>query len=103
MTRRIDKAWLARRVSTLNVMLERPTCLWNPGAGAGEQNVGHLQLDKGPTGYKLEEITSPSGGATGWSPGRLSPKNMDLFIDGLIRGIFLRNAHITQKLAETKS
>ena len=89
---RITKEWLKSRVQTLNMLLERPMTIFSPGASASEQNVGHLSLDKDAGGYRLVEIIG-GGMASSWSP-RLQPKDMDLFIDGIVKGIALRNAHI---------
>ena len=90
---RITKEWLKSRVQTLNMLLERPMTIFSPGASASEQNVGHLSLDKDAGGYRLVEIISGGGVEANWSP-RLQPKEMDLFIDGILNGIALRNAHI---------
>ena len=94
---RITKEYLKARVSTLNMMLERPPTIFNHGAAANEQNIGHLSLDKDASGYKLVEIISSGGSEANWSE-RLTAKDMDLFIDGLIRGISLRNGHIAVTL-----
>ena len=90
---RITKAWLKARVQTLNILLERPITIFSPGASASEQNIGHLSLDKDAGGYKLVEIISSGGAEANWSP-RLQPKDMDSFIDGIVKGIALRNVHI---------
>jgi hypothetical protein len=99
--RRITQNWLESRVSSLNMILERPMCIWNSGAAGNEQNVGHIRLDKNSTGYKLVEITSPAGGECVWSP-RLDAKHMDQYIDGIVKGIALRNAHIGAVLLKNK-
>lgn len=99
--RRITKDWLNSRVSSLNMLLERPMCIWNPGAAVGEQNVGHLRLDKDSTGYKLVEIVSPGGSEQPWSP-RLDAKQLDQYIDGIVKGISLRNAHIGAMLLKNE-
>ena len=90
---RITKECLKSRVQTLNIMLERPTTIFSADATASQQNIGHLYLDKDAGGYKLVEIISGNGAEANWSP-RLQPKDMDLFIDGIVKGIALRNAHI---------
>lgn len=90
---RITKEWLKSRVSTLNMMLERPLTLYGPGATAADQNIGHLCLDKDAGGYRLVEIIGCAGAESNWSP-RLQAKDVDLFIDGIVNGIALRNAHI---------
>jgi hypothetical protein len=83
------------------MLLERPMCIWNTGAAANEQNVGHLMLDKDSTGYKLVEIMSPGGSEQSWST-RLDAKHMDQYIDGIVKGIALRNAHIGAILIKSK-
>jgi len=90
---RITKESLKARVQTLNMMLERPVTIFNADATASEQNIGHLLLDKNSDGYRLVEIINGSGSESNWSQ-RLTPKAMDLFIDGIVNGISLRNAHI---------
>ena len=90
---RITKEWLKSRVQTLNMLLERPVALYNTNATAAEQNIGHLSLDKDAGGYKLVEIIGYGGAEANWSP-RLQPKDMDLFIDGIVKGIALRNVHL---------
>jgi len=90
---RITKDRLVTRIGTLNMMLDRPITRFNEGASVSQQNVGHLNLNKDSTGYKLVELVSTTGGEASWSP-RMNPKDMDLFIDGIINGISLRNAHI---------
>lgn len=90
---RITKAWLKARVQTLNTMLGRPVALYNTNATAADQNIGHLSLDKNAAGYRLVEIIGYGGVEANWSP-RLQPKDMDQFIDGIVKGIALRNAHI---------
>ena len=90
---RITKAWLERRVTMVNTLLERPVALYNAGAAAADQNIGHLLFDKDGGGYKLVEIIGYGGVERSWSK-RLSPKDMDQFIDGIVKGIALRNAHI---------
>ena len=91
--RRITKDWLESRVDSLNMILERPVARFNTDVGLFIQHVGHLSLDKDSTGYKLVEIVSPAGGEQVWSA-RLDAKQMDRYIDGIINGIALRNAHI---------
>ena len=98
---RITKEWLKARVQTLNIMLDRPVCIFNPGATASQQNIGHLSLDKNSTGYKLVEIVSGGGSESDWSP-RLSPKDTDLFITGVVRGIALRNAQLAAMLIKNE-
>jgi hypothetical protein len=88
--RRITSDWLDSRVSSLNMLLERPMSRFDSNNGS---NVGHLTFDKNDAGYMLVEIVSPAGGEGQWST-RMAPKAMDQFIDGIVRGISLRNAHI---------
>lgn len=66
---------------------------FSPGVTVSQQNVGHLTLDKDSDGYKLVELVSTSGAEAGWSP-RMKPKDMNLFIVGIVNGIGLRNVHI---------
>ena len=99
--RRITSDWLKSRVSSLNMLLERPLCIWNSGAAANEQNVGHLMLDKDSSGYKLVEIVSAGGAEQSWSP-RMDAKHIDQYIDGIVKGISLRNAHIGTILIKAK-
>ena len=96
--RRITKDWLESRVSSLNMLLERPMARFD---NNNNMNVGHLTFDKNDTGYKLVEIISPTGGEFTWSM-RMSPKAMDQYIDGILRGISLRNAHIGAMLLKNE-
>lgn len=96
---RITKEWLKARVQTLNMMLDRPVALYNAGASAADQNIGHLCLDKDAGGYRLVEIIGHGGAEANWSQ-RLSPKDMGLFLDGIINGIGLRNAHLGAMLVK---
>jgi len=83
------------------MILERPTCIFNPGASASEQNDGHLYLEKANGGYKLVEIISAGGSERNWST-RMPAGNMDLYLDGLIHGISLRNGHIEAELIKIR-
>jgi len=96
---RITRDWLKSRVHTLNIMLERSPTIWNSGASAGEQNVGHLMLDKDSTGYRLVEIVSPTGGECSWTK-RLTAKEMNAAIDNIIVGIGLCNTHISMRICK---
>ena len=93
---RVTKEWLASRVKVLNELLGRPTTLWNKDAAAGDQNIGHLLFDKDIGGYKLVEIVGSGGLECSWST-RLSQKDMDLYIDGLMNGVSLRIAQEEQQ------
>lgn len=95
---RITKDKLRSRVDTLNMMLERPMALFTP--GATKPNTGHLSLDINSTGFRLVEQLD-TGGERDWSS-RLSGKEMDIFIDGIVRGIALRNEHIGVSLVKHK-
>jgi hypothetical protein len=95
---RITKEWLGSRVDSVNVVLGRPTARFNSN---DDMNVGHLTLDKNDAGYKLVEIISSTGGEQVWSA-RLSAKHMDQYIDGIINGISLRNAHIGAMLLKNE-
>ena len=66
---------------------------FSDGASVSQQNVGHLTLDKNSDGYKLVELVTGTGCETHWSP-RLPAPDMDMFINGIINGISLRNAQI---------
>lgn len=90
---RITKERLNSRVGTLNMLLDRPMTRFSDGASVSQQNVGHLTLDKNSDGYKLVELVTGTGCETHWSP-RLPAPDMDMFINGIINGISLRNAHI---------
>lgn len=74
---------------------------FSDGASVSQQNVGHLTLDKNSDGYKLVELVTGTGCETHWSP-RLSAPDMDMFINGIINGISLRNAHIGAILLKAK-
>lgn len=91
---RITKNSIKNRVDTLNMMFERPMALFTP--GSPKANTGHLSLDINSTGFRLVEQLD-TGGERNWS-GRLSGKDMDIFIDGIVRGIALRNEHIGRVL-----
>lgn len=90
---RITKERLNSRVGTLNMLLDRPMTRFSDGASVSQQNVGHLTLDKNSDGYKLVELVTGTGCETHWSP-RLPAPDMDMFINGIINGISLRNAQI---------
>ena len=98
---RVTKDWLRSRVQTLNMLLERPLCIFNPGASVSEQNIGHLYVEKANGGYKLVEIVTGGGAERNWSK-RMTGTDMDLYLDGLIHGISLRNAHIGAILIKSK-
>lgn len=98
---RITKERLNSRVGTLNMLLDRPMTRFSDGASVSQQNVGHLTLDKNSDGYKLVELVTGTGCETHWSP-RLSAPDMDMFINGIINGISLRNAHIGAILLKAK-
>lgn len=95
---RVTKDKLRSRVGTLNMMLERPMALYTP--GYTKSNTGHLSLDINSTGFRLVEQLD-TGGERDWSS-RLSGKEMDIFIDGIVRGIALRNEHIGASLVKHK-
>lgn len=88
---RTSKEKLKARLVLLNRCLGRPTEMWSPGAMSNQMNVGHLTLDSNDYGYMICEILSSSGAEQQWSP-RLKAGEMNLYMQGLERGITLRNA-----------
>ena len=88
---KVTKAWLMNRLSMINTLQGWPVALYNTNATAADQNIGHLLFDKDSDGYRLVEIIGHSGVERSWSK-RLSPKDMDLYLDGIINGISLYNA-----------
>lgn len=95
---RVTKNSIKSRVGTLNMMLERPMALFTP--GETKPNTGHLSLDINSTGFRLVEQLD-TGGEREWSQ-RMTGKEMDNFIDGIVRGIALRNEHIGATLVKHK-
>lgn len=80
------------------MMLERPMALFTP--GETKPNTGHLSLDINSTGFRLVEQLD-TGGERDWSQ-RMTGKEMDNFIDGIVRGLALRNEHIGAILVKNK-
>lgn len=93
---RITRKVLQTRVHLINTLLERPTeqFLTKVGEQPVRFNLGHLTLgNDGFGGWALEEQTSHHGSVHVKVSG-LSIREMDIFLDGLLRGIGLRNDHL---------
>ncbi len=96
---RVTKQKLESRVQNLNLMLERPMTPFN---GNGGWNLGHLALDvqagdrDGKT-YRLVEIVSLTGSEQDWGD-RMYAHEMYQFLDGMVKGMAIRNAHLTQHM-----
>lgn len=89
---------LKYRVATLNMMFERPMDQFVE--SSNKQNPGHLRLDKDMSGYRLEEI-SGDGGSHDISP-RMNAGNMQIFLEGLIRGAGLQSNYFGAKFIQAK-
>ena len=102
---RITREFLHSRVQGLNMMLERPMSIFGNAIGtSGNMNVGHLMLDvihESPRKYMLVEITSKTGGERGWSS-RMTGQEMQLFLDGIVKGMTLRNSHIGELMMKSE-
>lgn len=98
---RNTKEKLKERVQSLNTLLERPTARWNDDASVSECNVGFLDLECqfSPTTYRLVEIISRAGAETDWSE-TMSAMEMRQFLDGMVKGIAIRNAQLGQVAAK---
>ncbi len=96
---RITKQKLESRVQNLNMLLERPLTPFN---GNGVWNLGHLALDIQcdnliGRSYRLVEIVSLAGAEQDWGD-RMSAHEMYQFLDGMVKGMAIRNAHLTQHM-----
>ena len=102
---RITREFLHSRVQGLNMLLERPMSVFGDAVGtSGNMNVGHLMLDvtHGTSRkYMLVEITSKTGGERGWSD-RMTGSEMQLFLDGIVKGISLRNGQLGEHMMKSE-
>jgi hypothetical protein len=90
----ISRKFLLSRVATLNIALDRPVEQFSSGTGEPTRfSVGHIHLDHNRNGYSLEEQTSEQG-AVSVLTHRQSAKEINCTIDGMIKGIGLRNRHL---------
>lgn len=86
----ITKKWLQQQVTLLNTVLGRP--IEQFAFNSIRYNIGHIYLDHNRNGYSLEEQTSEQG-AVHVMCHRMPPKEMNMYIHGLLRGIALRDAN----------
>lgn len=91
------KGQLESRVSTLNLILERPATPM----GLTTYNVGHIFLEETPRGYSILEYINVTGDVRDYGTG-LTAKEVNITIQGIIYGIALRNAHIGNLLLRNK-
>lgn len=93
---RITTKYLRERMRNVNRFLGRPEAMFLPPEQVvdGSMAVGHLDVDHNTAGYQLEEIVS-SRGAVHNITNRLTGKEMNCYISGLLAGIALRNKNGT--------
>lgn len=99
---RITQKKLEHTVRCLNSILNRPMYRGIETDGVDEYEVGHLYLEKQPSGYSLMEVTSSFGC---WSTDRpwvigLSASEMNAHLNGITNGIALRNLHIGREVVK---
>jgi hypothetical protein len=99
-SRQANKQMLQSRAQNLNMLLERP--MTELSDSSNKHNVGHLTLeiswgDRGSLRYQLIETLSADGGCQPWSD-VLNSSEMRQFLDGMVKGIAIRNAHLTQHI-----
>lgn len=95
---RITHAGLRVQVQNLNVALERPVEQFTSKVGQPTKfSVGHLCLVHDASGYSLEEQTSDHGSVHLVCSGKTASQ-MDIFLDGMVRGIAFRNVQIGQRV-----
>lgn len=92
---KLSRAKLQIAVDTLNISLERPFSPYNYQKDKlFISNVGHLCLNYYPgDGYRLSEILSIDGRESDWSD-KMKLKEMDAYLQGMIRGIGLHGNYI---------
>lgn len=91
---------LQARVASLNVALGRPTTPYTRDAnGNTVGNTGHIMLDHAPIygGYILRVMNASTGESNfGRMSGRISGKEMDAYLSGLVEGISILNGLIAE-------
>lgn len=89
----ITKKFLEAKVSRLNKVLGRPVEPYKMLDGGGvEANVGNISLDHNPIygGYILREMTHGGGQSNFMRQSqRVSPKEIDNYLTGLLDGLSL--------------
>jgi hypothetical protein len=90
MTRTTRKS-LDYQTESLNLMLGRPSSPFasKPGEYPLIWNAGHIALDHNSYGYQLEEHSGDSGGTHNITT-RLTAKEMDAMLRGIMKGISLQ-------------
>lgn len=89
---RITAKLLRERMRDVNRLLDRPEQMFLDRCGTPDCNwaIGHLALDHNANGYQIEETVSDMGAVHNIT-NRLTGKEMDCYISGLLAGIALRN------------
>lgn len=91
---RITPKYLRERMVEVNRLLGRPVNMFLAPESVvdGSMSVGHLTVDHNYGGYQLEETVSAHGAVHNIT-NRLTGKEMDCYISGLLAGIALKNEH----------
>lgn len=91
---KITAKYLRERMRDVNRLLGRPEQMFLDRCGTPDCNwaVGHLDLDHNANGYQIEGISSGTGAVHNIT-NRLTGKEMDCYISGLLAGIALKNKH----------
>ena len=95
---KITKRSLQSRIAHINALLGRPMEQFTSKVGEPTMfSVGHLNLDCSAYGYALEEQTSVHGGVSLLVSGQTA-RQMDDFLQGIMRGIGLQKVFVTQQV-----
>jgi len=86
---RVTKSLLQAQAVELNRIMGRPVEMFASKVGEKVRfNIGHITLDKNATGWQLEEQTG-EGGSVYQLTARMSAKDISLFMNGMMRGVWL--------------
>jgi hypothetical protein len=91
---RITKHQLQMKVAQLNLSLGRSTAGMTD---AGKHVVGHIALDHNHIGYQLEEQLTPEGSVYNIT-NRMTAREMNICVCGMINGIALRNRQLNKEI-----
>ena len=87
---RITKKILGSQVRLLNQLTGRPVDMFQSKVGESTRfSTNHIALDKDVTGYRLEEQMGKLGNVCTIT-GRMSAKEMNLYLCGMLKGIELK-------------
>lgn len=89
----ISKNMLQAKVDRLNKKLGRPDRPYRQGEdGQVYGNKGHIMLDHAPIygGYILREMSEGTGESNFGISRRISAKEMEIYLDGIFAGLYLR-------------